>query len=88
MEASRAWRDGLRTIIILEGSLPEHLAQRPDYSQRIASGSETYLQYDDVDNSAVWWLKKGDLRRVPYCQHHSAGKTRCFIGDICDGLLE
>lgn len=63
MEAGRAWREGVRTVVALNSSLPEHLAKRADYRKRTESGSEIYVQYDDVDNSDVWWLKKGDLRR-------------------------
>ena len=60
MEATRAWRQGVRTVVLLNDTLPSHLAKRRDYRQHAAN--EVYLTYQDVDNSAVWWLKKGDLR--------------------------
>ncbi len=50
----------MRTVILLNDTLPTVLARRRDY--RRAAADEVYLTYQDVDNSAVWWLKKGDLR--------------------------
>ncbi len=60
VEATRAWRQGVRTVVLLNDTLPSELAKRRDYRQHAAN--EVYLTYQDVDNSAVWWLKKGDLR--------------------------
>ena len=60
VEATRAWRQGVRTVVLLNDTLPPHLASRRDY--RRAAADEVYLTYQDVDNSEVWWLKKGDLR--------------------------
>ena len=60
VEATRAWRQGVRTVILLNDTLPLHLARRRDYRRH--APHEVYLTYQDVDNSAVWWLKKGDLR--------------------------
>ena len=62
MEATRAWRQGVRTVILLNDTLPSHLSRRRDYRRH--ASNEVYLTYQDVDNSAVWWLKKGDLRRA------------------------
>ena len=82
MEAGRPWRAGVRTVIVLNGSLPAHLSERSDYRRHIASGEEIYLQFDDVDNSAVWWLKKGDLR----CGGCSPEPSKRGFGRITAGM--
>ena len=72
VEATRAWRKGVRTVILLNDTLPSELARRRDY--RRAAQDEVYLTYEDVDNSAVWWLKKGDLR--------CCALDGCYIGFV------
>ena len=60
---------------------PPHLAKRRDYRQHAAN--EVYLTYQDVDNSAVWWLKKGDLRCASGTRGpREAAEVSCSVSNV------